>query len=72
MSTYADTSFIFSLYVPDSNSAEAVRRVDRLPLPVSITPLGELELVNALQLRVFHKELRQAEIQAARPRSALI
>ena len=65
MSAYADTSFIFSLYVSDSNSTEAAKRIERLPLPVSITPLGELELVNALQLRVFRKELLPAEIHAA-------
>ncbi len=65
MSAYADTSFLASLYVPDTNSAEAARHMQRLPLPVLITPLGELELVNAMQLRLFRKEVRLAELRAA-------
>ena len=65
MSAYADTSFLASLYVPDANSAEAARRMQRLSLPVIITPLGELELVNAIQLRLFRKEVRPSEARAA-------
>jgi predicted nucleic acid-binding protein len=58
LSAYADTSFIVSLYVPDANSAEAARRMQQLSLPVLITPLSELELVNALQLQLFRQEVR--------------
>jgi predicted nucleic acid-binding protein len=65
LSVYADTSFLVSLYIPDANSAEAVRCMGRLSLPVLITPLGELELVNAVQLRLFRKEVRPAEARAA-------
>jgi predicted nucleic acid-binding protein len=65
LSAYADTSFIVSLYVPDANSAEAARRMQQLSLPVLITPLSELELVNALQLRLFRQEVRPAEVHAA-------
>ncbi len=65
MSAYADTSFLASLYVPDANSAEAARRMQRLSLPVIITPLGELELVNAVKLRLFRKEVRPSEARAA-------
>jgi predicted nucleic acid-binding protein len=65
LSAYADTSFLASLYVPDVNSAEAARRMQRSSLPVLITPLGELELVNALQLRLFRKEVRLPEARAA-------
>ncbi len=36
--------------------------MERLALPVSITPLGELELLNALRLRVFRKELRPMQV----------
>jgi predicted nucleic acid-binding protein len=39
--------------------------MERLSLPVLITPLGELELVNAVQLRLFRKEVRPAEARAA-------
>jgi hypothetical protein len=62
---YADTSFLASLYIPDANSAAAARQMQRLSLPVLITPLGELELVNALQLRLFRKEVRPSEARAA-------
>jgi predicted nucleic acid-binding protein len=36
-----------------------------LSLPVLITPLGELELINAVQLRLFRKEVQPAEARAA-------
>jgi len=65
LSSYADTSFVASLYIPDANSAEAARRMRRLSLPVLITPLGELELINAVQLRLFRKEVRPGDARAA-------
>jgi predicted nucleic acid-binding protein len=65
LSAYADTSFLASLYIPDANSPEAAARMGRLRLPVIITPLGELELVNAFQLRRFRKEIEAAEVRAA-------
>jgi hypothetical protein len=65
LSAYADTSFLASLYVPDVNSVETARRMQRLSLPVLITPLGELELMNAVQSRLFRKEVRSAEARAA-------
>ena len=66
MSAYADTSFLVSLYVPDVNTVEAASRMQQLALPVLITWLGELELVNAVELRLFRKELRPTEARAAR------
>jgi predicted nucleic acid-binding protein len=39
--------------------------MERLTLPVLITPFGELELVNAVQLRLFRKEVRPAQARAA-------
>ena len=65
MSAYADTSFLVSLYTPDANSAEAASRMRRLHLPVMLTQFGELELINALQLRVFRNELPPAKVRAA-------
>ena len=65
MSAYADTSFLVSLYVPDSNSAAASARMSTQPLPVLITPLGELELLNALQLYVFRKQIEPRLIRRA-------
>lgn len=65
MKVYADTSFLVSLYYLDAHSAEAARRVNPGP-KLFLTPLAELELVNALQLRVFRGEASPAEIHAAR------
>jgi predicted nucleic acid-binding protein len=62
---YADTSFLASLYIPDANSVEAARQMQRRSLPVLITALGELELVNAIQLRLFRREVRLSEARAA-------
>jgi len=66
LTAYLDTSFLVSLYAPDSNSPIAAARMGRIALPTLITPLTELELVNALSLRVFHQDLRPAEVKAAR------
>jgi predicted nucleic acid-binding protein len=62
---YADTSLLVSLYAPDSNSARAAAQMKSAPLPIHITQLGELELANALALRVFRRELTQVEVAAA-------
>jgi predicted nucleic acid-binding protein len=65
LSAYADTSFLVSLYTPDNNSAEAASRMRQMPLPVIVTSFGELELANALQLRLFRHELPAAQTRAA-------
>jgi predicted nucleic acid-binding protein len=66
LSTYADTSFLVSLYVLDANSALAAAEMKTVKLPVLLTPFGEFELLNALYLRRIRKELSPAEIKAAR------
>ena len=65
MSAYADTSFLVSLYTPDANSVDAARKMAAYPQVILITPLAELELANALELRLFRKELRTTEVKAA-------
>jgi predicted nucleic acid-binding protein len=65
LSAYADTSFLVSLYTPDANSPEAASRMRRIALPLIITSFGELELANALQLRLFRRELPAAKTRAA-------
>ena len=66
MSAYADTSFLVSLYVLDANSALAAARMKHAGLPILLTSFGELELTNALSLRLFRRELRLSKIKAAR------
>ena len=39
--------------------------MQRAPLPVFLSPLGELELVNALHLRLFRKEVLPRELREA-------
>ncbi len=68
MNAYADTSFLVSLYSPDSNSPRAANEVTRRNPTLLLTPLGELELANALELRIFRKEAKTSEIRAARTR----
>jgi predicted nucleic acid-binding protein len=65
LSGYADTSFLVSLYIPDSNSVAAAARMQHLPLPLFVTSLGELELMNALQLRLFRREIGRREMREA-------
>ncbi len=65
MKAYCDPSFLVSLYAPDANSAVSAAEMRRASTTFFISPLCELELVNALQLRLFRKELTAAEAQAA-------
>ena len=66
MSAYCDTSFLVSLYVLDANSAPAAAQMRKAELPILLTAFGELELTNAISLRVFRKELLPSRARAAR------
>lgn len=69
MKAYADTSFVISLYSPDANSAAAAStmhsRRSGQETTVFTTVLGELEIVNALELRIFRKEVSASEAQSS-------
>ena len=69
MSAYADTSFLYSLYVQQANSAAATAYISTAgsgPLP--ITTLGRFELFNAIRLSAFRKQIDKkmaaADLQA--------
>ena len=64
MKVYADPSFIVSLYSLDANSAAAVRTM-QAPGDRFLTTFGELEVVNAMGLRVFRKEVSPAQAQSS-------
>ena len=64
MSVYADTSFLVSLYVLDTNSEKAAAHIQQAKLPFLLTPFGELELTNAISLRLFRRELTSSKIKA--------
>jgi len=60
---YADTSFLVSLYLPDGHSPEAWRVMKSRPY-LYLTPLHELEFVNAVELAVFHNLLSRKEARS--------
>jgi predicted nucleic acid-binding protein len=60
-----DTSFLVSLYVLDANSARAAEKMKQVRFPVFLTPLSELELTNAILLRLFRRELVASRIKSA-------
>jgi len=62
---YADPSFLVSLYSPDVNSAAAARTMQASTGDRFVTTFGELEVVNALGLRVFRKEVSAAQAQSS-------
>jgi predicted nucleic acid-binding protein len=62
---YADTSWLMSLYCLDDNSARAASHVNDLDPTVLLTPLCELELASALELRIFRNEASARQIRAA-------
>lgn len=58
---YADTSFLFSLYAQDANTAKAAHIGKSLHAPLAITPFHRLELRNALRLAVFRGYITDEE-----------
>lgn len=65
MTRYADTSFLVSLYTPDANSYRAAEFMRSKPA-LMLTPFGELELLNAFELRAFRRDLSRREVLRAR------
>jgi len=65
VNVYPDTSFLVSLYVLDANSPQAARKMRDPHAVFLLSDLAELELMNALQQRLFRKELKAVEIQAS-------
>ena len=63
MKIYAESSFLVSLYNPDAHSTAALRTMQASTGDVFVT-LGELEVVNAFELRVFRKEASRAEVNS--------
>ena len=65
MTRYADTSFLVPLYLMELHSATAVSILTHADTPIFVTPFGEVELTNALQLRVFRKAISQHDAHLA-------
>jgi len=64
---YADTGFLVSLYGEDDLSDAATALV-RPGVTLVLTPLGEAEFANALQLRIFRRQWTLAEARAVHDR----
>ena len=62
MSTYADASFLFSLYALDAHSARAKKLLANISPPLVLSDLGQLEFINALRLALHRKALSTAEV----------
>jgi predicted nucleic acid-binding protein len=62
---YSDTSFLVSLYSPDANSVAAARTMQASSGDRFVSVFGELEVVNAMGLRVFRKEVSAAQAQSS-------
>jgi predicted nucleic acid-binding protein len=54
---YADTSFLFSLYMQQVHSAKAAAYMAGTNEPLPLTAFGRLELFNAFRLCVFRKQI---------------
>ncbi len=65
MNAYADTGLLCSLYAPDAHTARAALRMKRQALPLPFTWLHQLELRNALRLRVFRREITASQRDAS-------
>lgn len=59
---YLDSSTLFSLHGKDEHSAAATALLQHAREPLVLTPLVELEVVNALCLRLFRKEVSQQQV----------
>jgi predicted nucleic acid-binding protein len=64
MVTYADTSFLVSLYGQDANSPVAQRVASALTPPLAFPPLVRHEARNAFRLAVFRREITAVQCQA--------
>ena len=65
MNHYADTGFLCSLYTKDANTPKVLSIMSRQTAPLAFTWIHQLELRNALRLRVFRKKITIAQRDAS-------
>ena len=63
--TYADTSFVVSLYVEDGNTATAKNYFSRNPEPICQTIFSKSEALHALRILAFQKRIASPEMTRA-------
>jgi predicted nucleic acid-binding protein len=66
MSHYADSSFLVSCYITDSNTSKAKTYLLGTGMPLAFTALQSLEVRNAFKLGIFRGLLPTADATAAR------
>jgi predicted nucleic acid-binding protein len=64
VTSYADTGFLFSLYLPETTTPAASAAFRSVKPPVPVTPLGFLELRVALHLSVFRGQIDETQRRA--------
>jgi predicted nucleic acid-binding protein len=64
LSTYPDSSFVVSLYVPDVHSPRARRQMKQNPR-VWLTPFHQVECAHAFAQQVFQRRISAAEADRA-------
>ncbi|MCC6765928.1 MAG: type II toxin-antitoxin system VapC family toxin [Deltaproteobacteria bacterium] len=62
---WLDTGVLAALYVPEARSERVARLTRRTGEPIPFSQLHELELTNALQLRVFRREATRGQVVAS-------
>lgn len=65
MRVYADSSFLVSCYLVDSNTSRAKAFLLKHQAPLPFTPLHDLEVRNALRLGVFRQLLTEQQAREA-------
>jgi len=65
LKVYVDPSVIVSLYSADANSVASARLIQSAAAELLITAFGELEVINAMGLRVFRKEASRNQTESA-------
>ena len=65
MKAYADTGFLCSFYSADTLTEKVETIMERQSEPIAFTWLHQLELRNALRLRVFRKEISISQRNAS-------
>lgn len=65
MNAYFDTGVLVKLYCPESNTPEAVVLVKRFDPPIAFCHWQEIEIQNALRLKLFRKEFTAAGLKKA-------
>ena len=65
MNAFPDTSFLFSLYMPQAHTGQAAALFAAMKEPLHLTSLTRFELVNAIHLASFRKTIKAKQAQAA-------